>query len=67
MWGIPWWLSGKESTCQCRNARDAGSHTESGRSPGVGNGNLLQYSFLKNSMDKEPDGLRSMGSQELNT
>ena len=25
----------------------------SGRSPGEGNGNLLQYSYLKNSMDRE--------------
>jgi len=24
----------------------------SGRSPGKGNGNLLQYSFLENSMDR---------------
>ena len=30
---------------------------------GVGNGNLLQYSYLENSMDKEPGGLQSMGLQ----
>ena len=38
------------------NARDAGyvgSIPGSGRSPGVGNGNLLQYSCLKNHMDRE--------------
>ena len=45
-------------------SRDTGSNTESGRSPGVGNGNLLQYSFLKNSMDKEAVGLKSMRSQK---
>jgi len=28
------------------------SHPGSGRSPGRGNGNLLQYSCLENSMDK---------------
>ena len=34
------------------NARDAGSIPGSGRSPGVGNGNPLQYSCLKNFKDK---------------
>ena len=33
-------------------ARDMGSIPGSGRSPGVGNGNLLQYSCLENSMDR---------------
>ena len=31
---------------------DAGSILGSGRSPAVGNGNLLQYSCLENSMDR---------------
>ena len=35
-----------------RGARDEGSIPVSGRSPGVGNGNPLQYSWLENSMDK---------------
>ena len=34
------------------NARDASSTPGSGRSPGVGNGNPLQYSCLENSMDR---------------
>ena len=34
------------------DARDMGSLPGSGRSPGVGNGNPLQYSCLKNSMDR---------------
>ena len=34
------------------DAEDQGSFPESGRSPGVGNDNLLQYSCLKNPMDK---------------
>ena len=34
------------------DARDSGSITVSGRSSGVGNGNLLQYSCLENSMDR---------------
>ena len=35
------------------DARDVNSIPGSGRSPGVGNGNLLRYSCLENSMDKE--------------
>ena len=34
------------------NTRDVGSNSGSGRSPGVGNDNPLQYSSLENSMDK---------------
>ena len=34
------------------NAGDAGSVSESGRSPGGGNGNPLQYSCLENPMDR---------------
>ena len=41
---------GKESAC---NAEDLSSIPGSGRSPGEGNGYPLQYSCLKNSMDKE--------------
>ena len=33
------------------------------RSPGVGNGNPLQYSCLENSMDGEPGSLQSLGLQ----
>ena len=34
------------------NAGDLGSTPGSGRSPGVGNGYPLQYSFLENPMDR---------------
>ena len=34
------------------DARDVGSIPESRRSPGVGNGNPLQYSCLENFMDR---------------
>ena len=34
------------------NARDTGSVPGSGRSPGEGNGNLLQYSCLENPMSR---------------
>ena len=34
------------------SARDVSLVPELGRSPGVGNGNLLQYSCLENSLDR---------------
>ena len=43
---------GKESTCQCRDMGVAGLTPVSERSPREGNGNLLQYSCLENSMDR---------------
>ena len=49
MLGLPWCLSGKELTC---NAGDTASIPGSGRSPGVGNGNPLQYSCLGNPMGR---------------
>ena len=45
------------------DARDMGSIPELGRSPGGGNGNLLQYSCLGKPMEEEPGELQSMGSQ----
>ena len=36
------------------NARDTGSILGLGRSPGRGNGNPLQYSCLRNPIDKGP-------------
>ena len=39
------------------NARDPGSIPGSGRSPGEGNGNTLQYSCLENPMTEEPGRL----------
>ena len=47
------------------NAGDLGSIPESGRSPGEGNGNPLQYSCLKNPMGLDPGGLQSIGSQRV--
>ena len=47
--GFPRWLDCKESAC---NAGDLGSIPASGRSPGKGNGNPLQYSCLENSMGR---------------
>ena len=47
--GYPSGSIGKESVC---NAGDLGSIPGSGRSPGEGNGNPLQYSCLENATDK---------------
>ena len=47
------------------NARDMSSIPRLGRSPGVGNGNPLQYSCRENCMDIEELGrLQSMGLQK---
>ena len=53
MRGFPGASVVKESTC---NAGDPGSIPGSGRSPGEGTGNPLQYSCLEN-----PHGKRSLG------
>ena len=47
--GFPSGSVGKESAC---NAEDPSLIPGSGRSPGEGNGNPLQYSCLENSMDR---------------
>ena len=48
-WGLPRWLSGKESACQCKRA---GSIPGSGRLPGVEDGHPLQYSCLGSPMKR---------------
>ena len=47
--GFPGNSDGKEPAC---NAGDLASILGLGRYPGEGNGYLLQYSFLENSMDR---------------
>ena len=47
--GFPGGLDDEESTC---NAGDLGSVPSLERSPGEGNGNLLQYSCLESPMDR---------------
>ena len=49
------------------NAGGAGSIPGSEDSLGEGNGNLLQYSCLKDSMDRGAWWLKSTGSQESDT
>ena len=48
-WGFPDGSDGKETAC---NVGDLGLISQSGRSPGEGNGYSLQYSCLGNSMDR---------------
>ena len=50
--GFPGGASGKEPTCQCRKCKSHRFNLGSGRSPGGGHGNPLQYSCLENTMDR---------------
>ena len=49
------------------NARDVDLIPGSGRSPGLGNGNTLQYSCLGNSLDRGAWGATVHGITELDT
>ena len=51
--GFPGGSVVKNLPANARDARDVGLIPGSGRSPREGNGNPLQYSCLKNSMDRE--------------
>ena len=59
---LPLWPRGKESAS---NTGDPGSVPGSGRFPGEGNGNTLQYSCLENSMDRGAREARAHGSQRV--
>ena len=61
-YGLPWWLSDQESSCQCRRR---GFDSWVGRWPGRGNGNPLECSCLGNLITGDPGGLQSMGSQRV--
>ena len=50
--GFPHGSMGKESTCNAGDIRDVDSVPESGRSPGGGHGNSLQYFCLENPKDR---------------
>ena len=49
---LPWWLSCKESTWMQETQETQVWPPGSGRSPGGGNGNQLQYSCLENPVDR---------------
>ena len=61
------WLTGQESSGSAGDAGDVGSISESGRSPGGGHGNSLQYSCLENLMDRSLAGCSPWGHTELDT
>ena len=60
-----WRLCDGSFMCQFGWAIDTGLIPGLGRSPGEGNGNLLQYSCLKNLKDRQACRLQSMGSQKV--
>ena len=61
VYGFPWWLSGKKSTCQ---AGDTGLIPGSGRS--LGKGMVTHASILawRTPWTEEPGGLQTMESQK---
>ena len=59
---LPGDSDGKESAC---NGGHSGLIPGLGRSPGEGNGNLLQYSGLENSKDRSLAGYSPWGHKEL--
>ena len=62
--GLSWWLSDKESTCQCRRH---GLIPGSRKSPEEGNSNPLQYSCLRNPTDRGAWQATSMGLKKSQT
>ena len=61
---LPWWLGGKEFAC---NAGDMGLIPGSGRSPGGGHGNTLQYSAWRIPQTEEPGSHGPWGHKESDT
>ena len=51
--GFPCGTVVNNPSANARDERDTGPIPVSGRSPGVGNGNPLQYTCLENSIDRE--------------
>ena len=55
----------KNPSSNAGDLRDKGSMLESGRLPGEGHDNPLQYSCLENPWIEDPGGLQSAGSQRI--
>ena len=62
--GVTGFLGGSGVKNLPANAGDVGSIPGSGRSPGGGNGNPLQYSCLESSMDREAWWATVLGVQQ---
>ena len=67
--GCPGGPTCKDPICQCRRHKRHGSIPGSGRSPGKGHGNPLQYSCLENPMDRGAWGATGVtkGHEESDT
>ena len=66
MWGFQVVLVVKNLPVNAGDVRDVGSIAGSGRSPGGGHSNPLQYSCLENPMDKGAcQAIYSIGSQRV--
>ena len=65
MFGLPQWL--KNPPANAGDTGDAGLIPGSGRSPGEGNGNPLQYSCLENPMERGAWWATIHGVAELDT
>ena len=65
--GLLWWLSGKESTCQCKRWKRHGFHPRVGKSPRGGNANHSTILAWEIPWTEEPVGLQSIGSQKSQT
>ena len=64
LYGLPWWLRGKESAY---NAGDTGSIPGPGRSAREGTATHASILAREIPWTEEPGGLQSMGSQESQT
>ena len=63
--GFPGGIVVKSLPANAGDAGNSGLIAGSGISPGVGNGNLFQYSCLENSMDREAWWATAHGSQRV--
>ena len=66
-WGFPVCSVVKNPPANAGDTGDASSISNSERSPGEGNGNPLQYSFLENPMDRGARGYHLQGPKESDT
>ena len=63
--GYPGGSEGEESACKAGDAGEVDSIPGSGKSPGEGHGNPLQYSCWRIPWTEECDGLQSLGWQRV--
>ena len=66
-WSLPGGLAIKDLPAKAEDPRDAGLTPRSGRCPGEGNGNPLQYSCLENPTDRGAWGTTVQGVAKSRT